>query len=230
MKLKLSIVVSGLFLCSAGAFANPYGEKVNCREVVVGSKNIYGGAVSCIANYEYFTCVPKGSSNIITKHQPKEVLTGYVGETTKSTYYLSKLVTYNTNEGAGPGMCTIPRVVSKEISCIADIPYLETRPVSETVCDYKPEAWVSVSYVDAEVNAWVSAEGRDYDGQVVNRELWVNGVLQNTLVMDLATLGGAGTTFNVKAVAVDDDGYRTERSRNVTVKDMPRAMCGKHPC
>ena len=136
-----SLFLSLMSIMAASAFATP--EPVNCREII-SYKPIYSGPVQCDDTYTQETCkvINSRTIDLITQTHTKTLYSS-AAPTTKSTMVLRELITFQESYGAGPGACTIPKTVTRELSCIADVRFSHNEEVKSTVCDYKPVAGFS---------------------------------------------------------------------------------------
>lgn len=209
-KLLISVVCG---LLSTTAMAAPFGEAV-CHDEV-SYKNIYSGPVQCDDQYEVQSCTPTPNGFDITKENITKTLYSTVSPTTDSSIRLTEMVEYWYSQGAGPSACTIPEKRSTQLSCVADILFSHQEMVVTEVCDYKPEAKMGFIHGTRSVN--VSSWSRDYDGYLVSEELWVDGVKQSGSSITLT--GNRGESFNVKVVAVDNDGYSSSKTQTVVIPD-----------
>lgn len=175
------------------AMAQPFGEKVNCR-TVTGELKIYGGYAKCSV-YDNGTVW----------------IEQYVSPSTSSRANISEWIN------------------GKYYSCWANVPYLRTDTTTTEVCDYKPLPGLRYSntvvldpYGGPErwriKNAFVTANSRDYDGNVVSQEIWVDGVKFSGTTVNLWQIGGWNQArYWVRVVATDNDGYVAERLVEVLI-------------
>ncbi|CAH9053926.1 hypothetical protein PSECIP111951_00922 [Pseudoalteromonas holothuriae] len=116
----------------------------------------------------------------------------------------------------------------KRLSCSATLNQQRQEPVTSEVCDYTPNASLSLYRFEGDTSASVTLRGSDQDGSITKYELWVDGVRKSS---NTATLyGNQGDTFTVRGRVTDNDGYTTETSRTVTLIFRPPARCGKYLC
>lgn len=203
-------------LVSVSSMAQPFGEVTNCREETT-VKKIYGGQISCEAEYTQRSCVPINSREVsIIRTKKFETLTEFVGDTDKSTKYLTKMIKVPDSYAAGPGMCTIPIDINTEISCTANIPYLRDELVRKTVCDYKPVVSIVNGHRSA-IGQNLSSGGKDYDGTIVNYLWEVNGQFFSSSPTILLPHSNMQTTsYQVKHTVTDNSGYKTSVEQSVT--------------
>jgi hypothetical protein len=194
--MKKIILSSFLFTsCFSLASAEPFGEKVNCR-IQTGQQIIYGGFASC-------TVYDKG---LIVR------VSEFISSSLSNSAHIHEYVN------------------GKFYGCWADIPYLRTDTVTTEVCDYKPLPVLGSSHIITKdeygperwkiINAKVHASSKDYDGFIVNQEIWVDGVKYPGPTVDLWQLGGGWngkSDFSVLIIATDNQGYMSQKNFNISV-------------
>ena len=115
-------------------------------------------------------------------------------------------------------------------SCWANVPFSHYSSVTNTTCDYKPVS--SISATPHEFwETYVRVSGRDYDGNVVKTELWIDGVKKpNRGATSNYAIIHSTVPFTVKVVVTDDDGYTHTSTKTVTPRNVGPIMCGDVPC
>jgi hypothetical protein len=214
MKLKTTVL---LLAISNSAFAE-FGEKVNCRQEVLGTQSIYAGPSSCNANLVYVNYKKRNPNDnlcfdteVINKSIP---ITQQVQSSTSPVKEISALHRYKTTgiTTTGPNNSCTELWEQKWLSCFADIPYSHEEDVQGEVCDYKPIVSVSAVTVRTGSNEFFttvfSNNSDDYDGEVVSTELWVNGQKFNSKTANITTVRAAN--IDVVSVVTDNDGYQTQ--------------------
>ena len=213
-----SLFLSLMSIMAASAFATP--EPVNCRDII-SYKPIYSGPVQCDDTYTQETCkvINSRTIDLITQTHTKTLYSSAT-PTTKSTMVLRELITFQESYGAGPGACTIPKTVTRELSCIADVPFSHNEEVKSTVCDYKPVAGFSVS---PRVSSFVlTSTSSDYDGSIVSYRWIVNGsVASSSASLTLPHVqseyinGRSYSRYEVSLEVTDNHGYKNTFSRSL---------------
>jgi len=162
------------------------GEPVNCREETVGQQAIYQGYVECNVNVN--------TGELFTQ---RETLSGFVQATTIPTVVLAGLF-YN-----------------QYYSCTARVPFHTYAELTEEVCDYLPGVNITVDQFSyGEI--YIDVQGWDTDGTIVNRELFIDGVLQSQ--SDVMLHGYIGQNYLVRGTVTDDDGYTATTLQYVTIE------------
>ncbi|MBW8184018.1 hypothetical protein [Shewanella nanhaiensis] len=112
-------------------------------------------------------------------------------------------------------------------SCRAQVPFHSYQDVTSEVCDYKPISSVGFFRIEGSTETLVSANGDDFDGTVVKKELWVDGVKQSS--SNSSVDGNVGDVFVVKSRVTDNDGYYTDATKSITIIYRPEDICDVNP-
>lgn len=115
-------------------------------------------------------------------------------------------------------------------SCLASVPFSHYSNVTTTQCDYKPVSSISASPHEF-WETYVRVSGKDYDGNVVKTELWIDGVKKpNRGATSNYTMVHSTVPFTVKVKVTDNDGYTHTSTKTVTPRNVGPIMCGNVPC
>jgi len=205
--LATSSILAIASISSFNTFAggNYFGEKTNCRTEY---QDIYAGTPECLADYKKNICEPimGGLGGYeINEETITILLSDNYRESTEQFISLNELVTYYEPKEAGPNQCTLHEKTSENISCTAELDFLEKRPVKESVCDYKPVASSSIRE-DNEHVIDVAISAADSDGSITSIESWVNGVYKGNAKNYFHYHGGA-ISVSIRVKAIDNHGY-----------------------
>ncbi|MBQ4837343.1 hypothetical protein [Pseudoalteromonas luteoviolacea] len=217
-KLKTTIMTTlfGLTL-GAGSFS-AMADKVNCRMETTSQKNIYSGTAQCTGTFWYTTWENKR----IVRKQGSKSLQQYFDPTPNSSAILSGIAYVTTSSYGGQ-----PLNESFVVKCSASIPFSHKEDVKEEVCDNTPTAYVGVNHHEFwDVSFWAS--GRDEDGTIVSKELWIDGVKQSS--SSVWKTSSQDRTYNIRVRVTDNDGYSSEATRTYRATNKGPLMCGKYPC
>ncbi|MFC3122495.1 PKD domain-containing protein [Agaribacter flavus] len=219
---KKSIHIIFLICCSLYAYSGD--EPVNCRDVIVEEKNIYGGLAQCEAiGYDQY-CEPTENGNIVTREPRTVFLSREYERHDRETVTLQKLVVFNFAQGAGPGACSIPTTINSLVSCSAKLDFLGKELIRENRCDYTPQASISVtqnpsSPVGHNPVVISSSGSSDRDGSIVSYKWHIDGVYAGSSAsLQRVVTEYDGGTINIQLEVTDNDGYTDSVSSTVYLK------------
>ncbi|MCF2948085.1 hypothetical protein L0668_08205 [Paraglaciecola aquimarina] len=228
MSVKNRIALLTLGAASFGSLADPFGEKVNCREEAKGQQNMYAGEATCSAQLVYVNHSKSSptanlcmETEIVEKWIP---ISEDVAESSNPVVAIGKLHHYKTKgitTTMSDGVCTILNE-SDWITCAAEVPFSHVADVYGEVCDYKPVSSTSYYGERIGINEYITSIGTtgaaDFDGHIVSRELWINGVEYDfNTIQKFTTQSGA--QFAVRIRVTDNDGYQTEDTQTIRAID-----------
>lgn len=209
---KTVLLLSSTFLSQIAVAAGDV--ETNCRDEVVGKRNIYQGSTNCEAIHNYTTY----ENRKLVRKVYKENLTGNSSETTSPTMTLSKRVQITFTSFGGQEV-----TYNTDISCTASIPFSHEEDVTQRVCDYTPKAIITSHLIQTRVEKGITyyAAGQaavkfnfsDRDGSISSAQAWVDGTNVST---NYHIINGAGY-YTVRLKVTDNDGYVTEETRTVSV-------------